>query len=198
MQTAERMEQARLFPRSAPEAQPGRRGIGRILVTKLAGQRTRGKLILEGAVIPCALGRAGITHRKCEGDGATPAGRWPIVEFLIRNDRTPPVRTGLPQRFIRCADGWCDDPASPRYNRPIPLPTKASHERLWREDAVYDLVLTLDYNLRRPLRRRGSAIFLHVVREGWQPTEGSVAIRATTLRRLLPRLTRQSHLVVRT
>lgn len=197
MQTAEDMQKAWLLQRSALAAQPRPGGVGRIMVTRVAGHRTQGKLVLRGEVIPCALGRSGVTHRKREGDGATPAGRHGVVALLIRRDRMPPIGTALPQRAIRRVDGWCDDVSSVRYNRPIGLPAAASHERLWREDAVYDLLLTLDYNLKRPLRGRGSAIFFHVARENWEPTEGCVAIGAAAMRRLLPRLTNRSHLVVR-
>lgn len=183
--------------RPASSKPPPTRSLGRILVGRLAGHPSRGKLVLPGGIIPCALGRAGITHRKREGDGATPAGRFRIVDLWMRADRVAPIRTLLRRRSIRPGDGWCDDPGVPLYNRAIRLPSPASHERLWREDALYDLVLTLDYNLRRPRRGRGSAIFFHQARADWRPTAGCVAIRPEALRRLLPRLGVGSCLVIR-
>ncbi|KMO27857.1 L,D-transpeptidase catalytic domain protein, partial [Methylobacterium variabile] len=97
--------------------------------------------------------------------------------------------TPLPLRPIRPDDGWCDDPRDRRYNQPLTLPAPGiSAERLWRDDGLYDLVIDLDYN-RGPIRRgRGSAIFLHVARPGFRPTEGCVALRRPDLVRLLRRL----------
>lgn len=82
-------------------------------------------------------------------------------------------------------DGWCDDPADPQYNRPVKLPYPASTERLWREDGVYDIVVTLGYNDDPPLAGLGSAIFLHICRPGYPPTEGCVAIQRADLEALL-------------
>jgi L,D-peptidoglycan transpeptidase YkuD (ErfK/YbiS/YcfS/YnhG family) len=59
---------------------------------------------------------------------------------------------------------------------------------MWREDALYDLVLDLSYN-RGPIRRgRGSAIFLHSARPGFTPTEGCVAVDRRRIRDLVGRI----------
>ena len=97
-------------------------------------------------------------------------------------------RTALPVRAIRRRDGWCDAPADRNYNRPVRLPYPASAERLWREDALYDLVVVLDYNERPRVRGRGSAIFMHVAKPGYAPTEGCIALARPHLVRLLERL----------
>jgi L,D-peptidoglycan transpeptidase YkuD (ErfK/YbiS/YcfS/YnhG family) len=125
----------------------------------------------------CALGRGGISAAKAEGDGATPAGRWPMRALLFRPDRVPRTPlTGLPLRALRPEDGWCDDPADPLYNRPVKLPFRARSERLWREDGIYDLIVVLGYNDEPPVPDRGSAIFLHIARPDFTPTEGCVAV----------------------
>ncbi|MCW5747821.1 MAG: L,D-transpeptidase family protein [Alphaproteobacteria bacterium] len=148
---------------------------------------SRGKLRVEGAgSFPCALGRGGVRRDKREGDGATPAGIWPLRCVWYRADRlghAPP--TALPVRAVRASDGWCDDPASPAYNRHVTLPHPARHERLWRDDAVYDVVVELGYNDDPPVPARGSAIFLHVARPGYPPTEGCVALALADLLTLL-------------
>jgi L,D-peptidoglycan transpeptidase YkuD (ErfK/YbiS/YcfS/YnhG family) len=135
---------------------------------------------------PCALGRGGVRRDKHEDDGATPAGTWPLRRVWYRADRlaTPPD-TALPIRAIRQTDGWCDDVAAPDYNRHVELPHAARHERLWRDDAVYDVIVELGYNDDPPIAPRGSAIFLHVARPGHTPTEGCVALALEDLFALL-------------
>lgn len=152
------------------------------------GQKQRGVLLWRGSRIPVALGRAGIRHDKREGDGATPAGTWRLVELRWRADRGARPATGLPNRPIRPDDGWCDDPADRRYNRPVRLPVRASHEEMWRADRLYDLVIVLDHNQRPRKARGGSAVFLHLERPDGGPTAGCVAFRPADLARLLPHL----------
>jgi L,D-peptidoglycan transpeptidase YkuD (ErfK/YbiS/YcfS/YnhG family) len=131
----------------------------------------------DGRRLRCALGRSGIRADKREGDGATPAGRWRMRALLFRPDRVPRTPlTGLPLRALRPEDGWCDDPADPLYNKPVKLPFRARAELLWREDGIYDLIVVLGYNDEPPEPGRGSAIFLHIARPNFTPTEGCVAL----------------------
>jgi L,D-peptidoglycan transpeptidase YkuD (ErfK/YbiS/YcfS/YnhG family) len=135
----------------------------------------------------CALGPAGVVPAadKREGDGASPAGIWPIRRVLFRPDRGPPPATALPVQAIAEDDGWCDAPGDPAYNRPVKLPYGASAERMWREDHLYDLVVVLGHNDDPPAPGRGSAIFLHLAKPGYAPTEGCVALARPDLERLL-------------
>lgn len=135
--------------------------------------------------VRCALGRGGVLSDKREGDGATPAGAFPLRRLLFRADRLNRPVTGLPAEAIRADDGWCDDPRSPSYNRPVRPPFAASHEKLWRDDALYDLVAVIGHNDDPPVPGRGSAIFLHVAKPDWGPTEGCVALTRDDLLRLL-------------
>jgi L,D-peptidoglycan transpeptidase YkuD (ErfK/YbiS/YcfS/YnhG family) len=166
-------------------------------VATAAGGRTRGLLIAGTLVVPCALGRSGIRHHKREGDGVTPAGRWRMVSVMVRPDRWPLPDTALPVSAIGPDDGWCDDPRHRAYNRPVALPFPASHERLWRDDGLYDAVIVLDYNLADPLPGHGSAIFLHIARENFAPTEGCVAIAPDAMRKLLARVGPETLLTIR-
>lgn len=138
----------------------------------------------------CALGKGGVIAAagKREGDGASPIGVWPARRVWYRPDKGPAPETGLPAIAIRPSDGWCDAPGHPDYNRHITLPFPASHERLWRADNVYDLLVELGYNDDPPVAGRGSAIFLHLAREGYLPTEGCVALAGDDLREVLKRL----------
>jgi L,D-peptidoglycan transpeptidase YkuD (ErfK/YbiS/YcfS/YnhG family) len=147
------------------------------------GNRT---LTAFGRTIPCAIGRNGAVPAaaKREGDSMTPVGTWPIRTLLLRPDRVPLTPLRLPWRWLRPHDGWSDDPADPAYNRPVRHPHGFSAERLWRDDGLYDAILTLGHNDAPPAAGMGSAIFLHCWNEG-QPTEGCVAIAKEELLRLL-------------
>jgi L,D-peptidoglycan transpeptidase YkuD (ErfK/YbiS/YcfS/YnhG family) len=147
--------------------------------------RPEGILEWGTARLRCALGRAGVRADKREGDGATPAGTFPLRRVLYRADRLAPPRGGLPVAVIGEADGWCDDPADPAYNRPVTLPCAARHERLWREDRLYDLIVVLGHNDAPPVPGLGSAIFLHVAAPGYAPTEGCVALASDDLAALV-------------
>jgi L,D-peptidoglycan transpeptidase YkuD (ErfK/YbiS/YcfS/YnhG family) len=98
---------------------------------------------------------------------------------------------------MRPGDGWCDDPKSGCYNRHVILPFPAAHEKLWRPDGLYDLVIVLGYNIHPRSKSRGSAIFLHCARPDFASTEGCLALSFADLRRLLPRLSRKAVLTVR-
>jgi L,D-peptidoglycan transpeptidase YkuD (ErfK/YbiS/YcfS/YnhG family) len=167
---------------------PGR--VATVLV--LSGSASRGWLKLGGLTFPCALGRTGCRARKREGDGATPAGRWRTRAVLYRADRVRRPCTRLPVKAIGPFDGWCDAPADRNYNRPVRLPYPASAERLWRTDGLYDIVVVLGYNDYPRVRGRGSAVFMHVARPGYTPTEGCIALAIPHLLRLLGRLGPQS------
>ena len=150
--------------------------------------RRRGRLLAGPLALPCALGRSGPTRAKREGDGASPAGRFALLGGFYRADRLRRPRTGLRLVPIRPQDGWCDDPGDRRYNRRVRRPYPASHEALWREDHLYDLVLDIGANRAPIVKGRGSAIFLHFARPGFAPTEGCVAVEPRMAARLLARI----------
>jgi L,D-peptidoglycan transpeptidase YkuD (ErfK/YbiS/YcfS/YnhG family) len=163
---------------------------GQLFVRALSRGSTRGLLTGAGAVRPCALGRSGRRALKREGDGATPSGIFRLEKVLYRSDRCQRPRSGLPVATLSPADGWCDSVADRNYNRPIRHPYPASAEVLWRSDGLYDLVVVLDCNRRPRVRGRGSAIFMHVARPGFAPTEGCIALRRSDLLRVLSALRR--------
>jgi len=123
-----------------------------------------------------AIGPAGIAVKSGEGDGITPRGRFPVREIFYRADRIAPPRTSLPLRRIAPDDGWCDAPADRNYNRLVKLPYPASAEHMWREDHLYDLVAVLGYNDDPVVAGKGSAIFLHLAKPDYSPTQGCVAL----------------------
>ncbi len=135
------------------------------------------------------LGAGGVSARKQEGEGATPAGLLPLRRVLYRADRLPRPRAAVPVSPLAPHDGWCDDPSDSAYNRPVKLPYAAGHEELWRADAVYDVIGVLGWNDAPPVRgpgpAPGSAIFLHLARPDRAPTAGCIALDHADLLALL-------------
>lgn len=150
----------------------------------------------EGLSFRCALGRGGIANEKREGDGITPVGRWRMLELYYRADRLDRPKTGLPAHIIDAQDGWCDDPDNPSYNRKVRRPFSASHEALWRQDHLYDVLIVLNYNIDPVVPYRGSAIFMHLAREEYGPTEGCVALSRPDFLDLVARCDTDSHLII--
>jgi L,D-peptidoglycan transpeptidase YkuD (ErfK/YbiS/YcfS/YnhG family) len=113
-----------------------------------------------------------------------------VVSGFFRADRVKRPATVLSLAAIRRDDGWCDAPCDANYNRPVKLPIRASHERMMRDDELYDVCLVLDWNLPPYSRKRfgGSAIFLHIARPGFPPTEGCISVSPKAMRWLLPRI----------
>lgn len=156
-----------------------------IIVRRAPGKPREGRLALAHRVRRAALGRASVAALKREGEGATPLGCFHFRQVLYRADRVARPRTRLPCRPIRDDDGWCDDPADRNYNRLIKLPSKRSAEGLKRADHLYDLVLVLGYNDRPRVKGKGSAIFVHLARAGYTPTDGCIALSLRDLSALL-------------
>jgi L,D-peptidoglycan transpeptidase YkuD (ErfK/YbiS/YcfS/YnhG family) len=188
------LSRAPVTPKSAPKK------LCRLVVTvqpKTAyGMASRGRLFAGPVSFPCALGAASVKRRKKEGDLASPAGQFRLLGGYFRPPGTRPTAP-WPLRPIGQADGWCDDPRSPAYNRFLRLPSAYSYEKLWRNDGLYDLVIVLDYNLWPQRKRGGSAIFLHCAGPDFAPTAGCIALQQADLRKLLPRLAKHAVLVVK-
>jgi L,D-peptidoglycan transpeptidase YkuD (ErfK/YbiS/YcfS/YnhG family) len=159
-------------------------------VRPVPGDSVRGWLTAGPHRIPCALGPAGIVRTKREGDGGTPAGRFRLLWAYYRPDGLRAPTGDVPIVPLRRDQGWCEDPMSPRYNRPVRLPAVDCTDKMWRDDHLYDLTFVLDYNFSRRAKGRGSAIFFHLARPGLTPTAGCVAISAADMRKLAPRLAR--------
>lgn len=140
-----------------------------------------GFALWAGRKLRCALGRAGISGQKHEGDGATPRGAFAMRQVLYRPDREAAPRTALPRQAIDPEDGWCDAPGDAAYNRPVLLPYPASAETLWRADGLYDLVVILGHNDDPVVPGQGSAIFLHLATADFAPTAGCVALARADL-----------------
>ena len=144
----------------------------------------------------CAIGSGGVRGEKSEGDGATPAGCWPIRRVFYRADRLEPPATVFPCDPLQPHDGWCDAPGDPQYNTLVRLPYGARHESLWRDAEVYDCIVVLGYNDSPVRDGAGSAIFLHVARKDFAATEGCVALPRGDLLEFLSTASKSSQVCV--
>lgn len=147
----------------------------------------------------CAIGRSGMIDaaKKREGDGASPIGVWRLKQVFYRPDRLNEPETDLPVRALGQQMGWCDAPDDPNYNQLITRPYAASHEALWRDDHVYDIIVELAHNDAPVVPYLGSAVFLHVARPDYKATQGCAALALDDLRTVLAKATPETYLEFR-
>ena len=133
----------------------------------------------------CALGKAGIKKKTIEGDNITPKGIFKILKIYYRPDKIKKIKTLIKKIKIRRNMGWCDDPKSRFYNQQIKLPTKYGHEKLYRSDNLYDLIVVLSYNINPIIKNKGSAIFLHIAKNSYQKTKGCIGLKKEHLIKII-------------
>ena len=155
---------------------------------RMPGKASQGILSLQGRTFRCALGKGGIAALKREGDGATPLADLRVLGGYFRADGVVRRRDRLGLTPIGGDLGWCDAPDDRNYNRPVRLPYPASHENMRRKDRLYDVCIVLDWNISPRRRNCGSAIFLHIARPGYLPTEGCIALSPRDMQVILPLL----------
>lgn len=145
----------------------------------------------------CALGKKGIGKKKKEGDKTTPIGTYKIFKIYYRNDRLKKINSKIKLHKINKNFAWCDDPLSEKYNQLIKLPTKYGHEKLYRRDSIYDLILVLNYNMKPIIKNKGSAIFIHVARKNYESTEGCVALKKEDLIILIKKIKKNTKVLIK-
>jgi len=158
--------------------------------------RTKAMLEGGGLKLRCAIGRSGVITRKREGDGGTPRAILTPLRVYVRRDQWRSRGVDLPSCAIQSDMGWCDDVTSSRYNRLIRIPFARSHEKLWREDCLYDIVIETDWNVQPAIRGLGSAIFIHLARPGLTPTEGCIALSRKDMSLFLTCLNRRTKIII--
>ena len=146
--------------------------------------------------VKCAVGKRGISQKKREGDLITPVGRYRIKYVLYRKDRIKKIQTQLRKIIIRKNMGWCDDPKSSGYNKLVKLPSKYSHEKLYKKENIYDIVLVLNYNMRPVINNKGSAIFIHVAKKKFKKTEGCIAVEKKFLLKIVQKLKKNTKVMI--
>lgn len=169
----------------------------KIVVRPAPRLKSRALLQLGHLTFPAAIGRNGLTAIKREGDGKSPIATMRLLYGFCRGERIRAPNTSLAMYRIRKTMLWCDAPADPNYNRLVKAPFKPSHEEMQRQDDLYDVCLVLDWNITSRRRNLGSAIFMHMIRPGYEPTAGCVALHPKDMRRILPYLHKGRKIEVR-
>ena len=124
----------------------------------------------------CTLGKSGIGEKKREGDNVTPKGVYKIINVFYRKDRISKINPKLKPMEIKKNMGWCDDFKSKKYNQLVTIPNKFSHEKLYRDDNLYDIILVLNYNTNPIIKKKGSAIFIHISKDN-KKTKGCIGLK---------------------
>ena len=144
----------------------------------------------------CALGKAGIKKKEKEGDNVTPKGTFKITKIYYRPDKIKNINSLVKKIKIKNNMGWCDDPSSNLYNRQIKLPNKFSHEKLYRKDNLYDLILVLNYNANPIIKNKGSAIFIHIAKKNYKKTKGCIALKKKHLIELISKIKKNTKIKI--
>ena len=147
--------------------------------------------------VKCAIGKKGIGYKRKEGDLITPLGEFNIKYILYRKDRVK-VSSKLKKKVIKKNMGWCDDPKSSHYNKLVKLPFDYKHEKLFRKDNIYDIILVLNYNMKPVIKNKGSAIFIHVAKNNFKKTEGCIAIKKRNLIKLIKEINQNTKVKIST
>jgi hypothetical protein len=155
-----------------------------------------GYLIFKNYKFKCALGKNGIKRKRQEGDNITPKGIFKLIKIYYRSDRIKNFKTNLKKIKINKNTAWCDDYRSKFYNKEIILPSKYSYENFYRRDNIYDLVVIINYNINPIIKKKGSAIFIHIAKKKNSPTQGCIALNKKNLLLLLSKIKKKTKLKI--
>ncbi len=144
----------------------------------------------------CAIGKRGIGNKRKEGDLITPKGKYKIKYILYRKDRIKRIQSKIKKIAITKNMGWCDDPKSKDYNKLIKLPINYRYEKLYRKENIYDLILVLNFNMRPIVKKKGSAIFIHIAKKNYKKTEGCVAVNKVSLLKIIKKLKNNTKVLI--
>ena len=162
------------------------------MIIKLKNKDT---LICGDFQFKCSIGKNGLKKNKLEGDNCTPVGTFALGPVYFRGDRIDKPKTKLKTIRIDKQMGWCDDPQNINYNKEIKLNKKIKAEKLYRKDNIYDIIIVINYNTRRIVKNKGSAIFIHVTKN-YRPTRGCIALSLNDLEILLKIIKRNSKIKI--
>jgi len=138
--------------------------------------KNKDTLILDDFKFKCCVGKNGFTNHKKEGDKKTPIGLFGLENLYFRKDKFPKLNSKLKKIPIKKNMGWCDDVKSQKYNKLINISKKIKYEKMFRNNSSYDLLIPIKYNMSKPKKNKGSAIFLHIT-SNYKKTLGCVAVK---------------------
>ena len=144
----------------------------------------------------CAIGKRGIGLKKREGDLITPRGNYKIKHILYRKDRIKKIQSKIKKGIIKKNMGWCDDSRSKDYNKIIRLPFNFSHEKLYKKENIYDIILVLNYNMNPIVKNKGSAIFIHIAKKNYKKTKGCIALKKRDLLKIISKVKKNTQVKI--
>ena len=153
-------------------------------------------LLYKDYKLKCSIGKSGISSQKKEGDFATPKGEFKLGLLYYRKDRIKLPKCKIIKKIIKKNTGWCDDSKSRKYNKEISFPFKYRAEKLYRKDKIYDLLIVIKYNYKPTVKKKGSAIFLHLADKKYKPTKGCVAIAKKDFMKILPFINKKTKISI--
>ena len=162
------------------------------MIIKLKNKHT---LEVDEFQFRCSIGKNGTKRKKKEGDLSTPKGIFKFKEIFYRPDRVSLEKSNIKSKKITKNMGWCDDVKSKYYKKLVTTKIKCRHEKLYRKDRNYDYFIVLDYNLKKTIKGKGSAIFLHLT-ENYKPTEGCIAIQKKDFQILLKLIKKNTYIKI--
>ena len=152
-------------------------------------------LLYDEFKFKCSIGKNGKTSKKIEGDNKTPKGLYALGPLYYRKNRLLKLSTKLKKIEIMKNFGWCDDVKSKFYNKPIKTNINVRHEKLYRNDKKYDLLIPIEYNSKKPKKNKGSAIFLHLT-SNYKKTQGCVAVKEKDMLILLSLINKKTKIKI--
>tara|TARA_Y100001958_G_C21197279_1_gene524445 strand:- start:640 stop:1131 length:492 start_codon:yes stop_codon:yes gene_type:complete len=144
--------------------------------------------------LKCAIGKRGRRKNKREGDKFTPTGTYRFIGVYYRKDRINNLKTNLKKIIIKKSMGWCDDIRSKDYNKRIKFPFNYRAEKLYRSDNIYDIIIEIDYNKFPIIKKKGSAIFIHIAKKRYSPTKGCIAMSKKDIRFFLKKISKKDRI----
>ena len=153
-------------------------------------------LLYKDYKIKCSIGKSGFTSSKKEGDLATPKGTFKLGLLYYRKDNNKQLKCRIKKRIIQKKMGWCNDSRSNKYNKEIKFPFKYNAEKLYRKDRIYDLFINIKYNFLPIIKKKGSAIFLHLTDRKYKPTAGCIAISKRDFLKILPLINKKTKIII--
>ena len=165
------------------------------MILKLRNNNT---LEVDDFQFRCCIGKKGLisSKKKEEGDLSTPKGFYKLKELYYREDKYKKLECKLKKKIIKKNLGWCCDSTKKSYNKVIKITKKnKKYEKLYRDDTKYDIIIILDYNMKKTIPGKGSAIFIHITKD-YKPTAGCIAFKEKDLLIMLKILKKNSYIKI--
>lgn len=137
--------------------------------------KNKDTLVFDDFTFKCSIGRNGLNSKKKEGDGTTPKGIFSLGKVYYRADKVKKPITKISTKIIKKNMIWCDNSKSKNYNKETVKNNNDKYEKLFRKNNSYDYLLVINYNTKKIIPYKGSAIFIHLTKK-YKKTAGCIAL----------------------